>query len=301
MRSATGTERVRLVVDGQPYQLEVLRRVQQPPSAPRLAIVAYQPNPQAQAILRVCLRTIQHFTPEPHEVWVIDNHSPPKRSAWLHRERGVNVVFNRTAPVKRQSLWQRFTRDTSAAQAAGSYANAIGLELLVRLIDPAAHTLMPMHMDTMPCKVGWLSFLQSRLNDQVAAAGVRMDTARVPAGVLHVLGYLVDFQRFQQLGLSFMHALPAYDVGDLVTVRLRDVGYQVYACRNTLWQPELVELLPPASPFRDLHVDRSFDEDDQVMFLHLGRGVRKAQGKQPQGTTPDAWVQFAETHLLKPE
>ena len=174
----------------------------------------------------------------------------------------------------------------------GSYANAVALEIAAQLIEDDCEILMPMHMDVMPCRTGWLRFLRSKLDGRVRAAGVRMDRSRTPDGVLHVLGYLVDFQLFRRLGLDFFPDLPQLDVGDRVTVALRQAGYDVFACPNTLWQPELAERLPAGSPFRELSVDRSLDDDGNVIFLHLGRGVRKSTGEHQKGTTTDEWLRF---------
>jgi len=157
---------------------------------------------------------------------------------------------------------------------------------------------MSLHMDALPCRAGWLSFLRSKLSDGIAAAGVRMDTTRTPDGVLHVLGYMVDFQLLKRLKLSFFPDLPQLDVGDNVTVKLREAGYKVFACLNTVWAPELVAKIPLSSPLRDLHVDRSFDDNGNVIFLHLGRGLRRSSGEHRKGTTAEAWIDFVDTVLL---
>jgi hypothetical protein len=60
----------------------------------------------------------------------------------------------------------------------------------------------------------------------------------------------------------------------------------------------LVERISASSPLRHLHVDRSFDDDGNVIFLHLGRGVRKSSGDYSRGTTPEEWIGFAEEHFL---
>ncbi len=93
-----------------------------------------------------------------------------------------------------------------------SYANAVALEIAARLINPESKYLMSMHMDTMPCRAGWLSYLMSRINGAVKAAGVRMDKTHTREGVLHVLGYIVDFQLFRKLGLDYLPDLPGLDV-----------------------------------------------------------------------------------------
>jgi len=126
-----------------------------------------------------------------------------------------------------------------------------------------------------------------------------MDKVRTLEDVLHVLGYLVDFKLFTQFNLDFLPRLPQYDVGDRVTTALRDAGYAVFACPNTLWEPELVEMIPSSSsPLRHLHVDHSFDDDGNVIFLHLGRGIRKSSGDHCTGTMPEEWIRFVEEHLL---
>lgn len=285
---------MKLRIDGQTYHLKVTRRLQQPPDAPRLVIVGFQPNAQTREILQVCIQAIQRYTSEPHELWVVDNCSPEENTHWLLENPTLNVILNRTEPIPPagRRLWKPEKRDFSW----GSYGNAVALEIGVRLINPQTHFLMTLHQDILPCREGWLTFLQSKIQNKTAAFGVRMDTQRTPEGVLHVLGYMVDFQIFRQLKLSFFPQLPQYDVGDLVTVNLRKAGYEVAACPNTLHQPELIKILPPL--FQNLHVDRALDDEGNVIFLHLGRGVRKSEGAHTTGTTPEAWVQFAKEHLL---
>ena len=156
---------------------------------------------------------------------------------------------------------------------------------------------MSLHMDVMACREGWLSFLLSKLGPKIRAAGVRMDKTRTPEGVLHVLGFVVDFHAFRALGVDFFPALPRWDVGDRVTIELRKAGYGVFACENTVWEPDLVEKIPHASELRTLHVDRAFDDDGNLIFLHLGRGLRKSDGEHSKGTTVEEWLRVAHETL----
>lgn len=292
---------ITLLIDHRRYQVEVQQAVELPTDAPRLLIVAYQPNRLAAEILRLCLEGIRHFTPQPHEVWVIDNCSPPNQADWLRSWSGINVAFNRTAP--RSSHWRDQLRRISywlkgqpRHPYEASYANAIGLEIGARLISPQSQWLMPLHMDTLPCHPDWLAFLQQKMDAHVRQAGFHLQRSRVPAGVLHVLGFLVDFQLFRHLALDFFPQLPAFDVGDRVTVRLRQAGYQIFACRDTLNDPGLSHALQ--EPARDLPVLRAVDDQGRVIFMHLGRGVRKSTGEHGRGVTPQQWIDFARTRLL---
>jgi hypothetical protein len=287
-----------LFIDGRIYDVDVIRKVSLPPEAPRLTVVSRQLNRNAMDLVRVCVQAVQYFTPEPHELWIVDNNSPGENIQWLLDWPNVNLALSRTDPRPPHANDTGTEADPGAQLTWDSYSNAIALEIAVRLIDPRSAFLMSMHMDTMPCRSGWLSYLRSKIKGSVGASGVRMDKTRTPEGVLHVLGYLVDFQLFRRLSLDFLPDLPGFDVGDRVTTRLRQEGYGVFACPNTLWQPELVEKIPASSPLRSFHVDRSFDDEGNVIFLHLGRGVRKSLGVHQTGTTPEQWVRVACEELM---
>ncbi len=250
-------------------------------------------------MLRVCVETIERFTPEPHELWIVDNNSPAAFTEAFMDRAHINLVLNRTEPLPPEARRREPSSEAPASQKRwGSYANAIALELGVRLIDPDSRYIVTLHMDVMPCRDGWLSFLLSKLNRRTAAAGARMDRTRHPAGALHVLGMLIDFKRFRDVKLDFFPNLPEFDVGDRVTIALRDAGFEVFACRNTLWEPSLLESAPANSPFRDLPVDRAVNDADEPIFLHLGRGVRKSVSEYAKGLTVEEWVDFGDRVLL---
>jgi hypothetical protein len=71
----------------------------------------------------------------------------------------------------------------------------------------------------------------------------------------------------------------------------------VFAARNTLWDNSLIASIPDDSEFKEWPVDRSLDDDGNVFFLHLGRGVRKSVGDSVRGMTADEWVRRGENHL----
>lgn len=295
-------KQISLAIDGTEYIVRIEQKISQRADAPRLVVIAYQPNQRASDVLRVCLQAIRQFTPGEHELWVVDNNSPPENIAWLLEWPGINVIRNLTSPIPPQArhltrrIWYSLLGRDQQRQW-GSYANAIALEIATRVIDPQTQLMMTLHMDTMPCHEGWLPYLQSKIKGKTAAAGVRMDTSRVPEGVLHVLGYLFDFQLFKQLNLDFLPHLPQYDVGDRVTVALREAGYDVFACPNTIWQPALIDDIPVSSPLHQLPVDRAFDNDGNVIFLHLGRAVRKSVAERHSGISVEEWIAFANTLL----
>lgn len=286
-------ERRVIEADGRRWPVRVLRRSERPPEAPRLVIVGFMPNAAAEAICRACVAGVRRFTDTPHELWVVDNGSPRRHAAWLREDGELNVILNPRRPAPGGILTRcRIAPSNEPAWRHGSYANGIALELAARIIAPDTHRMMTLHMDTFPCRRGWLAHLASKLDDRVRVAGVRRDTAR--GEVIHCLGMLFDFTLFGPLGLTFMPDLPRNDVGDRITHALRDAGYGLYACRNTHSDPAVARAIPPDDPAREAPVDRALDDEGHVIFLHLGRGVEKSMGADRRGGRfgPDDWLRL---------
>jgi len=269
-------ERLKIEIDGIRWPVRILRRLRRPPEAPRLVVVSYMPNDTAERICRACVAGIQRFTRSDYELWVVDNRSPAVHRRWLAERPDINVVLNERSPM--QSGWRGWLRGTSrrrGANSPGSYANGIALELAARIVEPDVRCMGTLHMDTFPCRKGWLQHLVSKLDQNVRVAGVRRDTAR--GEVIHCLGMVFDFALFGTLGMTFMPNQPAHDVGDLITHALTAAGYGTYACRNTHSDASVVEAIPADDPFCDVPVDRALDDEGRVIFLHLGRGVVKSE------------------------
>jgi hypothetical protein len=104
----------------------------------------------------------------------------------------------------------------------------------------------------------------------------------------------MDFQLFKKLNICFLPQLPSYDVGDLITVTFREAGYEVFGCHNTLWEPDLIKQISIDSPLHGFNVDRSFDDDGNVIFLHFGRGIFRSTTHKPGKITIEEWIEFAE-------
>ena len=164
-----------------------------------------------------------------------------------------------------------------------------------------------MHSDSIVTKKTWLSHLKSKLNEKVQASTFRTDPRRVYAA--HIGGLLLNYSLFQDLNMTFMPNMrkerysnqPEYDVGDQISLKLKTNGYEFFSSPNTFNNPSLVELIDKKSPFYQLASDRCFDEENEIFYMHLGRGTHKSEGtyksKNPK-TTAEEWIQFAEKHLI---
>lgn len=286
-------ERHRLRLDGRTYEVDVLRRTRT--GADGVSIV--QPSHNGQELTRVSLESIRRFTGQPHELWVVDNASSPETVEYLLAQSDVNLILNYTPPWGRRRFWQ-LPKAWWQQAGGGSYANGIALELAARFVE--TRYIFAMHNDALPCKTWWLEYLLSRIDGRVRGVGVRQDATRVRA--LHMSGFLFDFSLFAPLRMSFLPNLPTWDVGDLVTVRLREGGYVCLVCPNTFNEPELAQSEGVARSWAsDLHCDRAVDDSGEIFFVHLGRGTSQLAGATsgPRQTTVDEWLSRVRCHLLE--
>lgn len=289
------------------YNIEVLRQQMAPPTAPKLITVCYNTTESGVLVTKACVDAVLKMTPEPFELWVVDNASPAEHSQWLRETPGINVIINQTPPIPKQKQ-SRLARmglkrvDADAQMKVGSYANAIGLELGVHFIDDATEHVFVMHNDVLPLQPYWLSFLQSKLTKQVRAIGMLRDKHPERIEALHVSGLLFDYQLFRQLDVDFFPQLPRLDVGDRITEAFEEAGYITEHCRNTYNEPESEAWLPD-NKWRDKlpHVAWSFDDNQVPIYVHLARGTPKSKGTywKEGRATPEAFVAFAHEVVLR--
>jgi len=274
-----GFNKQHIQLDGHDYELQV-RINDCSPEIPVLVMVSCIKNLESLKLVKAAVRSIRKFTMIGYKLWVVDNNSPVEHLEWLSGQDDINLVFIRNEP----------------AQKNGSYANALGLETVAKIISPETKYFMTLHQDVMPTKKGWLTYLLSKFSDEIRAVGLREDHGRVPEGVIHVLGYIIDWQIFQRLRLSFWPELPIYDVGDKAIYLLKQAGYKYFATHNTIWNNKLHEILRP--PYKGLSFDMSLDDKNDVIFMHLGRGVRKSQNSSTgRHKSIAGWIDFAQKEL----
>lgn len=308
--------RQHMTIDDQIYSIEVIQNVCLPETATRIIIPTLILNQTVQKMIEVCVASLQAFTLDDIEIWVVDNCSKQVYRDWLKSFNAqINIVLNRTQPINplkrpiniRHKVRQLLKRTPPQMQD-GSYANAIGLELGRRCINPNTQLLMTLHHDTLVTRKGWLRYLKSKLTDTIRAVSFRQDPTRVQA--LHIAGLLFDYTLFNPLDMDFRPNIdqnrypnrPHYDVGDYISLQLWNNGYQTHCLQNTFNQPELSLNISEDSPFHKmLGCDLSFDDYGQICFMHLGRGTTKSinQLKRPSNKIlPEGWIDFAKTQLL---
>lgn len=256
-------------------------------------MVCYLTSKWAFRVTQVAVQSIQMFTNQPHEIWLIDNGSRKSLLNKLQKIPGINLIINNTDPVH---ILKNSPKAISQLEI-GSMANGVGLELVTRIIHPESPYLFVMHNDILAVQDGWLKYLLSKLTNKTRGAAVVSDPSRVRA--MHVSGLLIDFQLYRQLGMTFWPNLPEYDVGDDISLKLRENNYDYFVCKNTFLNPDLEAQIPPDIPLLNLYSDRAFDDQGHVIFMHMGRGTQKSAGlyNKPGKTYPKEWVRLAMNYL----
>jgi hypothetical protein len=270
-----------LDISGKKYETEIFHATNLGKDAPKLLIVSYAPDRETARLLQACIRSILRFTPEAHEIWVIDNGSPAENISWLYDLGNINIVLNKT-PID-----------------GGSEANGVALDIAAQVIPQDSRYVMTLHQDVVFCKTGWLSYLLSKFDNKVKVVGTRLDKKRVSEGVAHVLGMMIDFQMIREEKISFLPQLPNLDTGDAVSVRARELGYEVYSTPNSLWDVDALGKLSLQNVYQQVTFDRSVDDTGDVFFMHLGRGVLKSTGYVvSKDKSKETWFEFIESNVF---
>jgi hypothetical protein len=179
-----------------------------------------------------------------------------------------------------------------------SEANAIAIEKGLPYVE--SEYVFICHNDVVACHDNWLSFLVEKLqNEDYSAAGYVLDNTRINA--LHISGILVPTIIAKSVSMFpvYKDGKQILDVGDIITQHCRENELKYFYCRNTHNNESHVE--DCGGLFKTLNgVDRALDSDNNVIFLHLGRGTPKTLGTywKANRLTIGGWINFVESNIL---
>jgi hypothetical protein len=178
-----------------------------------------------------------------------------------------------------------------------SEANAIAIEKGLPYVQ--SDYVFICHNDVVACRENWLDFLLEQLDSETPAAGYVLDNSRIKA--LHISAILVktDVAKSVNMMPVYDRGTQILDVGDSITQYCRDNNLKYFSCNNTHNDKSLLEVCK--EPYKSLQfVDRAFDFDNNVIFLHLGRGAPKTLGSywKSNRMTLKEWIIFVKTHIL---
>lgn len=154
-----------------------------------------------------------------------------------------------------------------------SHGHGSGLEFAKNMID--TEYVFTCHSDVCVTSTTFFDELEKCMKDEVQLAAVCEDTHPDRVRGYHCSGLLVKTEMFNKI--SMMPILPKIDTADLLTIHCRENGLKMKMFRNTYNDPDLCDICD--SPYREMGktcgVDRCLDSNNNVMFIHQGRGTTK--------------------------
>jgi hypothetical protein len=158
---------------------------------------------------------------------------------------------------------------------------------------------MTLHMDVMFTNQETINKLRQKLlNKEYIACGVRdqMNLGN-EYKILHPLGCMWNYNLFKDLNLNFMPKFPKFDVGEKAVADSLDKNLKIFGYENSRNNKFLFDKID--NKYKSLKsVDICVDENYNVIFLHLGRGILKSSNKYKKNTfTTIDWINWYKNNL----
>ena len=157
-----------------------------------------------------------------------------------------------------------------------AWGNAEALE--IGLKNASSEYVFICHNDVAATDPCWMNSLYDKTKEGYEMVGTRFDNPENQRiGAIHISGMLIN----RELALKTPSIYPAWDnasgtwkldVGDAFTKYFRDNDLKYYCFRNTHNKNVNIEL---PHPYDKVTFDRVLDDENNVIYMHLGRGSLK--------------------------
>ena len=178
------------------------------------------------------------------------------------------------------------------------YSEANGEAVEIGLKSISTEYVFLVHCDVCVTHKNFFTELFQKIYDGNKLVGTSLDPIRLKA--THISGVLVETTIAKSVSFSplYMSGKQIADSGDALTIKCRAENIPHYCFENTFNSPDLINNL--TEKFKPLNgVSRTIDKDNNVIFMHLGRGIEKTQGlyKEKNKVLFADWVDFCENIL----
>lgn len=168
----------------------------------------------------------------------------------------------------------------------GSYANAEAIEVAAEYVK--SDYVFICHNDVVACHENWMTFLFEKIQNGNDLVGVREDKGRINA--LHSSGILMSrvvFDNTSPWPVKNESGVVIEDVCDSYTKYCRQNNLNYFCVKNTFNDSNLKSVLK--GPYRNLKSDMALDDEDNVIFMHIGRGAIRENNE---------WKSFVKSNVL---
>jgi len=235
------------------------------------------PTFHSEEIITICIKSFEKFRPENIRVnYIVVENSQDKS----YKDRICSLSEN----VK----WIN-----NPKEAYGSEANASAIELGMSYVkDDYVFTA---HCDVCVTNESFYKSIIEKVEEGNVLVGMLCDTHPNRVDAIHILGLFTSLDILKKVDLypKYKNGQNVLDVGDSITVYCRKKKLPHYCFKNTYNNPEIEDDLD--DKWKALHhIPRCIDDDGDVMFLHLARGIAKTSGtySKPNRLGVKDWVKF---------
>ena len=172
----------------------------------------------------------------------------------------------------------------------GSKANGLGVDKALKHVK--SEYVFIAHCDTCVTSQNFFHSIISKAEEGNVLVGTSLDGGRINA--VHISGLLIKSEIAKKVDI-----MPVYednkmimDVGDSYTKYCRDNNLPYFCFPDTHGGGASIDNLE--EKFRKFHVGRTIDDDGNVMFMHLGRGIEKTHNtyRKPNRPYLPDWYEF---------
>ncbi len=271
-----------------------------------IIIASYQPNKVSSELLRIALSSIEKINLDDISVWIIDVGSPKKDYLVKSNEfNKFNFIYVDYSPItwEQTPLLTRIIKTIFLQKAprAGSYANAWSLEFALSYFEKINYFpnfFMSLQSDIIFTNYYSITELREKIkkNKNIIAGGYRVQkNLGKNYDVVHSLACMWNLELFKKLKLNFYPDLPNYDIGEKAIAIASNKGHEILGYRNLRIQKLLsTEIIDDKYLSLGDGVDVCVNNNLDVVFLHLGRGIEKSRNTKfnSQKFSPIDWINW---------
>ena len=181
----------------------------------------------------------------------------------------------------------------------GSSQNASAIEISKKSIKDEFVFLA--HCDVCVTNESFYNILFEKI-ERYSLIGPLFDICEERIGALHVSGLFMKTDLMEKVNFfpRRIDGNKRMDVGDAATLYCRENKLPYYCFRNTYNYPETVVEI--SNKFKNFNVVRCVDENNNVIFMQMGRGIPKTMGtysKYGEGRVSlGKWVKFCNEEIF---
>jgi len=237
------------------------------------------PSFHSEVLTSICIRSFKKFCPSNIDLY------------YIVVENSTDVSYkDRIVEIDPNVLW--INNDTHYV---GSEANAAAIELGLEYVK--CDLVFMCHCDVCVTNESFLYNVVAKYHEGNRVIGTLFDTNPNRIGAIHVMGLLTDLELAKKVDYMpvYKSDIQIMDVGNKLIQYCTDNNLSTYCFKNTFNYPEISSL---TDKYREFNVSKCVSEKNEVLFMHLGRGIRKLNGRINNKVNMDEWVSFCEEIIV---